>query len=363
LNIPDHVILVLAGGNALGAYQGGVLEALQEHGIEPRWVVGASIGAINGAIIAGNAPVHRLDRLRDFWRLAEQFGKADPSRQRPGRTSSRFRRTLAANQTMVTGRPGLFVPRLFGIWPLPGLSEEVSLFETAPLLATLRQCVDFDRLNSGVVRFTATAVDVESGEDVAFDTAQLRVEPGHLRASAAFPVVYPPVEIDGRVFVDPAVSANMPLGPILGHFGEGDTLCLAIDLIAPGGERPLNLPDAVKRAHDLVFASQARHAVEALRTGWRLRLAERKLAAKAAAEETAGKEEGSFTLLQVAYSETGRESAAKMLDYSEASIQERWAAGYRDMRLGLEKLAALPDAGRPGFTALRLERGALIPYD
>ena len=63
----DNVILVLQGGGALGAYQAGVFEALSEHGFTPGWIAGISIGAINGAIIAGNRPENRIARLRAFW--------------------------------------------------------------------------------------------------------------------------------------------------------------------------------------------------------------------------------------------------------------------------------------------------------
>ena len=59
--------LVLQGGGALGAYQAGVYQALHECGIEPDWVIGTSIGAINASLIAGNTPEMRLERLREFW--------------------------------------------------------------------------------------------------------------------------------------------------------------------------------------------------------------------------------------------------------------------------------------------------------
>src|ERR1700747_2750066 len=63
----DRVVLLLQGGGALGAYQAGVYQALAETGLHPDWVVGISIGAIKPAIIAGNAPERRVDRLREFW--------------------------------------------------------------------------------------------------------------------------------------------------------------------------------------------------------------------------------------------------------------------------------------------------------
>ena len=64
---PVRNVLLLQGGGALGAYQAGAYEALATHDYHPDWVIGVSIGAINASLIAGNAPEHRLDRLREFW--------------------------------------------------------------------------------------------------------------------------------------------------------------------------------------------------------------------------------------------------------------------------------------------------------
>src|SRR6201988_5445318 len=91
--LPGQVVLVLQGGGALGAYQAGVFEALSNAGIEPDWVIGTSIGAINGALIAGNAPGQRVRRLREFWQ---------------GLASDSAGGNLT---TLVQGVPGLFLPR------------------------------------------------------------------------------------------------------------------------------------------------------------------------------------------------------------------------------------------------------------
>ena len=66
-----QVVLVLQGGGALGAYQVGVYQALHEAGVEPDWVIGTSIGAINASLIAGNPPARRLPALREFWARVE----------------------------------------------------------------------------------------------------------------------------------------------------------------------------------------------------------------------------------------------------------------------------------------------------
>src|SRR6476661_968363 len=66
-----QVVLVLQGGGALGAYQVGVYQALHEAGVEPDWVIGTSIGAINASLIAGNPPAERMPRLKEFWSRIE----------------------------------------------------------------------------------------------------------------------------------------------------------------------------------------------------------------------------------------------------------------------------------------------------
>src|SRR5262249_27165823 len=73
-SMPDdrQIVLVFQGGGALGAYQAGVYQALHEAGIEPDWIIGTSIGAINAALIAGNAGNNRLARLEEFWQRMRQ---------------------------------------------------------------------------------------------------------------------------------------------------------------------------------------------------------------------------------------------------------------------------------------------------
>ena len=113
----DHEILLLQGGGALGAYQAGVYEGLVEEGVEPSWVVGISIGAINAALIVGNPPERRVERLREFWRrisvnvgppLPAWLELASTSRQPHGGDVSchhRRRRLLqASNATNVVRR-------------------------------------------------------------------------------------------------------------------------------------------------------------------------------------------------------------------------------------------------------------------
>src|SRR4051795_11220969 len=79
-----QIVLVLQGGGALGAYQVGVYQALHEAGIEPDWVVGTSIGAINASLIAGNPIERRMQRLEEFWAGVEHSGWHDTLGTLPG---------------------------------------------------------------------------------------------------------------------------------------------------------------------------------------------------------------------------------------------------------------------------------------
>lgn len=267
MQISGNLYLVLSGGNALGAYQAGAYEALHEQGIEPTRVAGASIGAINGAIIAGNAPDDRVPRLRQFWRLAEQFGKSDPLSKTPPRPAALTQKRAAATQTIMSGRPGLFSPRIPGLLStFPWVPNDVSAFDTAPLLRTLHKLVDFTILNTGDMRLTVTTTNIETGEEFSFDTAVSPITAEHLKASAAFLVAFPPVEIGNHMLIDPGLSANLPLRAVLSEPPETDALCLAVDLFPMCGARPRSLGDALLRAQDVLFAAQSRHAIIELQT-------------------------------------------------------------------------------------------------
>lgn len=350
--------LVLGGGNALGAYQAGVYQALEERGLDPGLIAGASIGAINGAIILGNAPADRLRKLREFWTRAEQLPKLDPASSVAPGCQPRELRTAAALQTLAAGRPGLFVPSWPWSWGWPWPDSftgctTLGLFDTSPLLATLGDVIDFSRLNDGNTRLIVAAVDVESGEDVTFDSAETTITPEHLRASAAFPPAYPPVEIGGRMLVDGGLSRNLPLTPVLSPAPRADLLCLAVDLVSPTGQRPRSLGDMARRALELAFANQARHAIGGLQAAYRL---EGQL-------EVPRSSSGTVRLLHLAYAGQGEESALKMFDYSAESVRERWSAGFRDAHAGLDLLSSAEMAGRgDSFDAFRYDGSSLTRY-
>lgn len=325
-----EVVLILSGGNALGAFQAGVYEAMHDNGLRPGWIVGTSIGAINASLIAGSPDEHRIRNLRAFWR-PDVIGPLDAAHPWLWTDMETSRRTGAAAWTVLAGKSGIFGPILsgHGLWT----DGRPSIYQTDRLARALERMVDFDRVNEGECRVTVTAVDVSSGEDVAFDTEECRIGSRHIQASAALPVLFPPVEIDGRWLVDGGVSANLPLDPVLERPPGRPALCIAVDLLPLSGDRPRSLGEAAERMQDLMFASQSRRSIERWQATYR------------------GYDNHSIALVRLPYHEQDDEIAGKALDFSGPTLSKRWAAGHR---AGLRLVQAINEErgafDKPGLT-------------
>jgi predicted acylesterase/phospholipase RssA len=212
----DCIALVLQGGGALGAFQAGVYQALAEANLKPDWIAGISIGAINAALIAGNAPEVRLEKLRAFWEqvttqlLFDPFGIGHYWLR--GDLGHVFLNGLRAGATILEGAPGFFKPRLVPPYlSPPGTIEATSWYDTAPLRSTLERLVDFDRINSGEMRFSVGAVNIRTGNFVYFDSTTHTIRPEHVMASGALPPGCPAVEVDGELYWDGGLVSNTPL--------------------------------------------------------------------------------------------------------------------------------------------------------
>ena len=310
-----RVVLILGGGNALGAFAAGAYCALHDRGVLPHWVIGASAGAVNGAVIAGNPPEDRVQKLRSLWGVA----KGSPPIW-PANWLETMRRTAAASAVIVGGYPPMFVPRLPIEWD-GGRDGHPGLYDTAALAKTIASAADFDCLNRGETRFTATAVDLESGEDRAFDTRDQKLTPDHIRASAALPPIFPPVTIDGRTYVDAGVSANLPLDPFLQEQASGPTLALGIDLLPLASPPPTSVGELASRAQDLLFAAQSRRSLARWEAAYR------------------GREDASITLVHLRYTAQEHEVAGKAFDFSAETLSDRWASGADRMHAVLDSIA------------------------
>src|SRR5438067_13203861 len=190
---PGQVVLVLQGGGALGAYQVGVYEAMHEAGVEPDWVIGTSIGAINAALIAGNPPDQRYARLSEFWRKLENGDDGfDVLRLATGLAN------LATNFNTVTrGIPAFFAPHL-PAWlgsHIPLGVESAAYYTTAPLRETLSGLIDLEHINARHIRLTVVAVNVRNGEMSYFESRVRNVHLYHVYASGALHTAFPDVRL------------------------------------------------------------------------------------------------------------------------------------------------------------------------
>ncbi|MBD2747449.1 patatin-like phospholipase family protein [Microvirga sp. BT688] len=332
------LVLVLGGGNALGSYLAGAYEQLQQRRIEPQWIVGGSIGAVTGAIIAGNAPEDRLPRLKEFW---DEAMISTPGLLGRGTKIRHTYNELHTITALLFGRPGLFGHRFPGMLSmLPWMPGDVALYDHRPLQQTLERLVDFDRLNRADIRLTIGCVDLESGEDVLFDNTRDTLTPEHFLASAAITPVFPPVEIGGRLLCDPGYTNNLPIEvPFAEPRGE-DFTCIAVELFSLHASRPASLDSAAERANDMIFASPTHRALKGLKREYALR-------------EQLEPDGPQATLLHLAYFAGSDERAGKTFDYSPSSIRDRWAAGQRDMDKSLALLDSAP-AERHRFRYLAL---------
>jgi NTE family protein len=333
--------LVLQGGGALGSYQAGVYEALASSEYLPDWVAGISIGAINAAIIAGNAPEHRIDRLRDFWEQVTAPTRYWPSAL--GGPLAAWQQKASALTALMFGQPGFFTPRAPRDWFSP--HQLISYYDTAALKITLERLVDFDRINAaGGMRLSVGAVNVRTGHFAYFDSASETIRPEYVMASAALPPGFPPVEIDGENYWDGGLYSNTPLQYVIDYSPRRSRLTFQVDLFAAHGRLPRNLDEVDERAKDVRYSSRTRTATDMLREKHDVRHAINELyellPPKLANTEQARRlyEYGCVTemdIVQLIYRPLAPQGAQKDYEFSRATMDARWQQGLADARTTL----------------------------
>jgi NTE family protein len=339
----QEIVLVLQGGGALGAYQAGVYESMQAASFEPAWVAGISIGGINAAIIAGNAPERRIERLRAFWeQVTSGFvmpAVMDGEAERPIFT------TLSSGWAAAFGVPGFFSPRV----PSPLLSPAspthlVSPYDTAPLRDTLERLVDFDRINARQTRLSLGAVNVRTGNFIYFDNERQKIGPEHVMASGALPPGFPPVEIDGEFYWDGGVVSNTPIQYVLDQESERDLLICQVDLFSAAGDLPRTITATMERAMDIRFSSRTRmntdtslkeHRIKATLRRLLDRLPEDLRSHPEYREIGAFTQENAVTVVHLVNRRQRFHSCSKDYEFSRASMREHWRAGAEDARATL----------------------------
>jgi NTE family protein len=351
-----RVVLALQGGGALGAYQAGVYQALHENGVTPDWVVGTSIGAINAALIVGNEPNQRLDRLRQFWRLVSQRDLL-PRNCIPGVTDAtdltvRFNVWNATAHAVTRGISNFFAPRFFNPFAigLPVAPERASFYDTAPLAATLRELVDIERINDkdavDAIRLTVSSVKVTTAELVNFDSRFCKLGIEHILASGAIPPGFPPVRIDGDLYWDGGLFSNTPLETVLDDTPRADTLCFMIDLWFAEGLEPNTYDKVQARQKAIMFASRSKRHIEAFNEKHALRRQLRTLYEKLPPELqrdpeikklSAGGCNTSMHVVRLQYTGHDWHTSSKDINFSAGSIEWRWQQGYSDAQRALAR--------------------------
>ena len=338
LPLPREVALLLQGGGALGSFQAGVYQRLDELGVDVSWVAGISIGAVNAAIIAGNPPHRRMSRLKKFW-LTVSGGlpnlllpEIDPIREAA--------HLMAAGAVATFGVPGMFRPRLWPSMLMPeGTPGAISFYDSGPLKETLNACVDWDLLNDGPVRLSVGAVDVESGNFAYWDTrgpsGRTRIDARHIMASGALPPGLPPVEIDGRHYWDGGIVSNTPLAHVLEHQTD-DMLVFQVDLFPAEGPMPRQMTDVYSRAKDIQYSSRTRQVTDQY-----LRLRREHKAIKALLDKLPPDlredadalrlkqylDRGSVNIVHLIYRSRAWESGARDFEFSRSTMLDHWSQG------------------------------------
>ncbi|CAH2601156.1 Patatin-like phospholipase family protein [Rhodovastum atsumiense] len=352
-----RVVLVLQGGGALGSYQAGVFEALVEAGLQPDWVAGVSIGAVNGSLIAGNPPEQRLERLREFWLRITAPTALWPRHGPP--VLERLEQRAGALGALLFGQPGFFRPRLPFEWFTD--TPPVSFYDTGALQGTLAELVDFERIARGPTRLTVGAVNVETGNQINFDSRHMRLGVEHVMASGALPPGLAVVEVEGEAFWDGGLVSNTPLQVVMDDAPREDSLIFQVDLFPARGPRPATLDEVLEREKDIRYSSRTRAGTKSAseRQSLRLELTRflDRLPAKLQRDPVAQHLRGlscraRMDIVHLIYRPDVPQGSQKDFQFDRGTMSRRWEQGLADGRRTLQ--AAPWRAPVPAGTGVRV---------
>ena len=361
-----QVVLVLQGGGALGAYQVGVYEALHEAGVEPDWVIGTSIGAINATIIAGNAPKDRLDKLREFWRRVEH----SPALEAVSRLSW-VGASLPNWNTLASGISGFFKPNLLAFlgWHVTLAPDAAGYYSTAPLEATLKELVDFSLIAKCTPRLTVGAAKVRTSEMRYFDSREMPISVRHVMASGALPPAFPAVRINGDLYWDGGILSNTPVEAVFDDNPRRNSLIFAVHIWNPDGDEPESIWNVMHRQKEIQYSSRAITHIARQQQIHRLRHIIAELTKRIPESERNSelvREMASYGCLTRMHAvrllapRLDGEDQTKDIDFSRQGIRKRWEAGLADARRALKAAPWEADVNPiQGFYLHELDRGVI----
>lgn len=340
---PGQIVLVLQGGGALGAYQAGVYQALLEADIEPNWIVGTSIGAINASLIAGNTRRDRLPKLKEFWSRLQREALWDFTGVLPGLSDK-----WSYWRTVTGGIPGFFTPNPLAhagdFYPLG--PEHAGYYSTAPLEATLSKLVDFDLINRGSPRLTVGAAHVRTSKMTYFDSLRCKLDVKHIMASGALPPAFPAVRVDGELYWDGGILSNTPTEVVLDDEPRRNSLIFTVHLWNPLGAEPTTMAEVLNRHKDVQYSSRIAAQITRHQQAHRLRHVINELAARLPEDQRDRPEmrelighgcQTQMHVVQLLAPQLSQEDHTKDVDFSASGIKHRWDAGYAHTRAVLAR--------------------------
>lgn len=331
----------------MGAYQLGVYEAMHESAIEPDWVIGTSIGAINAALIAGNPPECRFQQLSEFWNRVTNQTRLDAAAAIwPG-----LGKIMANLTTISHGIAGFFQPNPAAYWlgmiaPL-GL-DHASYYLVAPLRETLNSLIDFDLLNAGHPRITVGAVSACTGSMRYFDSRDQRLTVEHIMSSGALPPAFPAVRIDGEPYWDGGIYSNTPVEAVLDDKPRRSSVIFSVQMWNPSGPEPDNIWMVSERQKDIQYASRTDSHIERQKQIHRLRHVIRELVKHLPKSERAKPEvqelaawgcSTTMHLIKLAAPRLEGDDQLQDIDFTPDGIAARRRSGYED---AMHAIAARP---------------------
>lgn len=336
-----QLVLVLQGGGALGAYQAGVYQAVHEAGLEPDWVIGTSIGAINASLIAGNEPAKRIPALREFWDRVTHRALASP-----WPALAPLGQSLSYWSILYGGLQQFFEPNPMAfIGPHVRLgAERAGYYSTAPLRRTLSELVDFELVRGGATRLTVGAANARTSEMCYFDSAAEPIDVRHVMASGALPPAFPAVRIDGELYWDGGILSNTPTEIVFDDYPRRNSLILAAHMWNPTGPEPRSIWEVMHRQKDVQYSSRVASHIARQTEAHRLRHIIKELAARLPAEEReseAVREMASWGCLtrmhvvRLLAPSLDHEDQTKDVDFTASGIRQRWEAGYAHARAAI----------------------------
>lgn len=338
-----QIVLVLQGGGALGAYQAGVYHAMHKAGIEPDWIIGTSIGAINASLIVGNRPEERLAALTEFWR---RVTRQSPHAHWP--VPPQLGQSLAYWWTLLGGLPAFFEPNPWAFCG-PGMPlgpDRAGYYSTAPLERTLRELVDFSLIGRGGPRLTVGAAHVRSSRMRYFDSRKETLDHRHIMASGALPPAFPAVRIDGDLYWDGGILSNTPTEVVFDDEPRRSSIIFAVHMWNPSGPEPRTMWEVAHRQKDIQYSSRVSSHIARQQQTHRLRHVITELAARLPAtqrERPDMKELASYGcvtrmhVVRLLAPGLAHEDQTKDVDFSASGIRTRWQAGYEHTCRALER--------------------------